>query len=189
MGKVWYNIISCLWGEFMKPIGSGILSTSRLILRPPQREDAEALVRIKSLPMKIEEAQKAVAGMLDELRKPFTFHWVITLEGEVIGRIKAWDVNPYDGYLQLGYDMGPEYRCKGYMSEAVQAVVRFMLTDAQANRVFCSVRAGNTASRRVCEKAGMVLEGTMRQHYAQQDGGYDDVCIYGIVKSDLEECP
>ena len=85
--------------------------------------------------------------------------------------------------------MGPEYRCKGYMSEAVQAVVRFMLTDAQANRVFCSVRAGNTASRRVCEKAGMALEGIMRQHYAQQDGGYDDVCIYGIVKSDLEERP
>ena len=65
-------------------------------------------MRIKSLPMKLAEAQKAVAGMLDELRKPFTFHWVITLEGEVIGRIKAWDVNPYNGYLQLGYDMGAD---------------------------------------------------------------------------------
>ena len=171
----------------MKPIGSSILSTSRLILRPPQLEDAAALVRIKSLPMKLEEAQKAVAVMLDELCKPFTFHWVITLEGEVIGRIKAWDVSPYDGYLQLGYDMGPEYRCKGYMSEAVQAVIRFMLTEAQANRVFCSVRAGNAASRRVCEKVGMVLEGVMRQQYARQDGGYDDVCIYAMIKADLEE--
>lgn len=146
-------------------------------------------MRIKSLPMKLAEAQKAVAGMLDELRKPFTFHWVITLEGEVIGRIKAWDVNPYNEYLQLGYDMGAEYRCKGYMTEAVRAVVCFMMKDAQANRVFCSVRAKNTASRRVCEKAGMVLEGIMRQHYARQDGGYDDVCIYGVVKSDLEERP
>ena len=146
-------------------------------------------MRIKSLPMKLAEAQKTVAGMLDELRKPFTFHWVITLEGEVIGRIKAWDVNPYNGYLQLGYDMGAKYRCKGYMTEAVRAVVRFMLKDAQANRVFCSVRAENTASRRVCEEAGMVLEGIMRQHYARQNGGYDDVCIYGVVKSDLEERP
>lgn len=73
------------------------------------------------------------------------------------------------------------------MTEAVRAVIRFMLTEAQANRVFCSVRAGNIASRRVCEKAGMRLEGVMRQHYASQDGGYDDVCIYGIVKADLEE--
>ena len=164
-----------------------MLKTSRLVLRAPQLTDAEALVRIKSLPMSQAEAQKAVASMVDDLQKPFTFHWVITLEGAVIGRVKAWDVNPYNGFLQLGYDVGPAYRGKGYMTEAVRAVIRFMLTEAQANRVFCSVRAGNTASRRVCEKAGMRLEGVMRQHYARQDGGYDDVCIYGIVKADLEE--
>lgn len=171
----------------MKPIGTTQLTTSRLVLRPPQRGDAEALIRIKSLTMPLADAKKAVASMVSELEKPFTFHWVITLEGEVIGRVKAWDVNPYNGYLQLGYDVGPEYRCHGYMTEAVQAVVRHLLTKAEAHRVFCSVRAGNNASRRVCEKAGMCLEGTMRQHYARQDGGYDDVCIYGIIKSDLEE--
>ena len=163
------------------------MTTSRLVLRAPQLTDAEVLVRIKSLPMSLAEAQKAVASMVDELHKPFTFHWVITLKGEVIGRVKAWDVSPYNGYLQLGYDVGPEYRGKGYMTEAVRAVIRFMLTEAQANRVFCSVRAGNIASRRVCEKAGMRLEGVMRQHYARQDGGFDDVCIYGIIRADLEE--
>lgn len=171
----------------MNPTGTCLLTTSRLVLRAPQLTDAEALVRIKSLPMSLAEAQKAVASMVEERHKPFTFHWVITLDDAVIGRVKAWDVNPYNGYLQLGYDVGPEYRGKGYMTEAVRAVIRFMLTEAQVNRVFCSVRAGNAASRRVCEKAGMALEGIMRQHHARQDGGYDDVCIYGIVKSDLEE--
>lgn len=171
----------------MKPIGSKVLTTPRLILRPPQMEDADALLRIRSLATPPAEARKAVASMIDELKKPFTFHWVITLEGEVIGRIKAWDVNPYNGYLQLGYDIGAEYRSHGYMTEAVQAVVRFMLTEAKANRVYCSVRAGNTASRRVCVKAGMTHEGTLRQHYARQDGGYDDVCLYGIIKDDLGE--
>ncbi len=173
----------------MKPIGSQILTTPRLLLRPPQMTDAEALVRIKSLPMSLAEAQKSVAAMVDELHKPFTFHWVIMLDDAVIGRIKGWDVNPYNGYLQLGYDMGPAYRSQGYMSEAVGAVVRYLLVQAKANRVFCSVRTSNPASRRVCEKCGMQLEGIMRQHYARQDGGYDDVCIYGIVRSDLEECP
>lgn len=171
----------------MKPVGTKVIKTERLILRPPQMKDAEPLVRIRSLPMSLEEAQKAVASMVEEQRKPFAFHWVITLDGAVIGRIKAWDVNPYNGYLQWGYDIGPEYRGNGYMSEAVQAVNRFMLTEAEANRVFCSVREGNAASRRVCEKAGMTLEGIMRQHYARQDGGYDDVCIYGIIRSDVEE--
>ena len=185
---MWYNINTYVWdGDHVKPVGPQQLATQRLILRPPQMEDTEALVRIKSLPMSLTEGKKAVASMVDELRKPFTFHWIITLDGTVIGRIKAWDVNPYNGNLQLGYDVGPEYRGRGYMTEAMKAVVRFMLTDAQANRVYCSVRAGNTASRRVCEKAGLTLEGIMRRHYARQDGGYDDVCIYGIVRSDMEE--
>ena len=188
MGKVWYNSSYFIEGdEAVKPTETKTLQTPRLILRAVRDGDAEALVRIKSLPMTIIEAHKAVAAMVHELQKPFAFHWVITLSGVVIGRIKAWDVNPYNGYLQLGYDIGPEFRGNGYMSEAIRAVVRFLMMESEVNRVFCSVRAGNIASRRVCEKAGMAHEGTLRQHYARQDGGYDDVCIYGIIRSDLEE--
>lgn len=171
----------------MKPIGTKGITTERLKLRAPKMEDAEALVHIRSLPMSLTEAMKAVAGMIEECGKPFCFHWIITLEGQVIGRIKAWDVNPYNGYLQLGYDVGADYRGFGYMTEAVGAVINFLLTEADANRVFCSVREMNIASRRVCEKCGMRLEGTLRQHYARQDGGYDDVRIYGIIKDDIAE--
>lgn len=171
----------------MKPIGTKPITTPRLILRAPQLSDAEELVHAGALAMSAQEAKKAVAGMVEELRHPFTFHWVITLDGRAIGRVKGWDVSPYNGYLQLGYDVGPAYRNQGYMTEAVRAVIRYMLTEADANRVYCSVRAGNAASRRVCEKCGMQHEGVLRQHYARQDGGYDDVLIYGIVKGDLNE--
>lgn len=169
----------------MKPIGSKPIRTQRLLLRAPEHEDAAALVQIRSLTMTLPEAEKAVANMVAECKMPFCYHWVITLDGAIIGRIKAWDVAPYNGYLQLGYDIGADYRNQGYMTEAVRAVVRYMMTEADANRVYCSVRSGNTASRRVCEKAGMTHEGTLRQHYARQDGGYDDVCIYGVIRQDI----
>ncbi|MBQ8556145.1 MAG: GNAT family N-acetyltransferase [Clostridia bacterium] len=169
----------------MKPIGTKPIATQRLLLRPQQPSDAGELVAAHSLAMTVDEAKRTVAAMIEEGSKPFAFHWTITLEGHAIGRIKGWEVNPYNGYIQLGYDIGPDYRCKGYMTEAVSAVIRYLLEQAEANRVYCSVRENNTASCRVCEKAGMTHEGTMRQHYARQDGGYDDVRIYGIVKSDL----
>ena len=111
----------------MRPIGTKPIKTQRLYLRSPRTEDAAALVQIRSLPMAMDEANKAVAGMIAECQKPFCFHWVITLEGAVIGRIKAWDVDPYNGYLQLGYDMGAEYRCHGYMTEAVKAMCGWAL--------------------------------------------------------------
>lgn len=169
----------------MNSIGTKPITTARLYLRAPQLSDADALVRVKSLTMSADEARKALASMVEEQKHPFSFHWVITLEGHPIGRVKAWEVSPYNGYVQLGYDVGPDYRNHGYMTEAVSAVVRYMLTEADANRVYCSVRESNIPSQRVCEKVGMTHEGTMRQHYARQDGRYDDVRIYGILKSDL----
>lgn len=171
----------------MKPVGTQTICTQRLCLRPPRLSDTEALVDAKSLTGPLEEARKAVSAMVAERDKPFVFHWIITLADKPIGRIKGWDVNPYNGYLQLGYDVGPAYRGQGYMTEAVGAVIRYMLTVAEANRVYCSVREGNLASRRVCEKCGPLHEGTLRQHYARQDGGYDDVRIYGILKGELKE--
>ena len=73
------------------------------------------------------------------------------------------------------------------MTEAVGAVVRYLLMEAEANRVYCSIREMNIASRRVCVKNGFRQEGVMRQHYARQDGGYDDVYIYGIIRDDMKE--
>lgn len=171
----------------MNPIGTKPITTQRLYLRAPRLTDTESLVRIKSLAMTMEEARRTVAAMLEEQKHTFNFHWVITLDGAIIGRIKGWEISPYNGYLQLGYDMGPDFRGQGYMTEAVGAVIRYLMIEADANRVYCSVREGNLASRRVCEKCGMKHEGVLRQHYARQDGGFDNVYIYGILKSDLNQ--
>ncbi len=171
----------------MKPIGSRTIHTARLTLRAPQEADAEALVEIGSLLMPLADAQKAVRDMVAEQKKPFCFHWVITRDEQVIGRVKGWEVSPYNGYVQLGYDTGRDFRNQGCMTEALQAVIHYLLVEAKVNHVYCSVRESNAASRRVCEKCGMTQEGTLRQHYARQDGGYDDVCLYGILRTEVLE--
>ena len=171
----------------MKPTGTQVIQTRRLCLRPPCQSDAEALMHAGTMNQPLTEVKRRMAAMVDEIGRPFVYHWVITLDGIPIGRIRAWDVNPYNGYLQLGYDIGASYRNRGLMTEAVRAVLDYLLTSADAHRVFCSVREGNLASRRVCENCGMRHEGTLREHYARQDGGYDDVCIYGILKQEWME--
>ena len=171
----------------MNPIGTRTICTQRMVLRPPSAEDAQALVNTGSLAMTVAEAERALQDMAREAAQPFGFHWVITLDGHAIGRVKGWEVNPYNGFVQLGYDMAPQLRGQGLMTEAVGAVTRYLLLEAEANRVYCSIRENNIASRRVCEKNGFRHEGVMRQHYARQDGGYDDVHIYGMIRDDLRE--
>lgn len=171
----------------MNPVGSAVIHTQRLILRPPQVQDAAALVASGSLAMTTSEAENALGNMAAEAQNPYVFHWVIEMDGRTVGRIKGWDISLHNAYVQLGYDVALEMRGRGIMTEAIRAVLRYLLEDAGVNRVYCSVRTENAASRRVCEKCGMRQEGVMRQHYARADGGYDDVVIYGMIRQDMEE--
>ena len=70
------------------------------------------------------------------------------------------------------------------MTEAVREVIRYLLTDAEFNRVYTMIRETNVPSIRVCEKAGMTREGTLRKHFTQPDGSYVDVRVYGILTSE-----
>ena len=170
----------------MKPIGTKTVHTARLTLREICPADAADLFAAGILGNSLEEAASIVENMIKYNADPYNFHWTLEYEGRAVGRIKAWEVNCVDNYVQLGYDIGESCRNLGLMTEAVRAVSTYLLRDAEFNRVYCVVRTGNIASIRVCEKVGMVREGIMRQHYGNPDGSYEDAVVLGLLKSDLQ---
>ncbi len=167
--------------SFMKAIGTKKIKTERLLLRRLVRKDAEALHAQGCLVGDLYDAVRQVNEMLAEYKKPLCYHWVIEHEGRAIGRIRAWDIDPFNDHCQLGYDMSPSYRNRGLMTEAFSAVLEYLLYEVDCHRVYCSVRCDNLASARVLEKCGMTCEGVLRGHYKGRNG-YDDVKIYGIIK-------
>ena len=169
----------------MREIGTSTIYTQRLCLRNPKISDAAELFSADILGDTLEEAENAVSNMIRYNDDPLNFHWVLEYQGNAIGRIKAWEVNTRDNYAQLGYDIGKKYRCKGLMTEAVRAVIRYLLTEVSFNRVYCMVRESNKPSIRICEKANMIYEGTMRKHFIETDGTYSDVLVFGILSSEL----
>lgn len=168
----------------MNVIGTNTIHTRRLVLREWRNSDADELFDAGALGDSLSEAEEVVANMIQYNDDPLNFHWVLEYQGKAIGRVKAWEVNTRDNYAQLGYDIGPLYRCMGLMTEAVTGVIQYLLNNAGFNRVYAMVRENNIASIRVCEKAGMTHEGTMRKHFAQDDGTYVDVRVYGILSSE-----
>lgn len=169
----------------MNPIGTKELKTSRLILRKIQKDDAECLYASGSLGETLEDAEKVVENIIRYNDDPMTFSWVLEYQGKAVGRVKGWEINPHDNYIQLGYDIGEPFRGKGLMTEAVKAVCEYLLTECDFNRVYCMVRESNPASVRVCEKALMKEEGILRKHWIEPDGSYVDVHCFGILRSDL----
>lgn len=70
---------------------------------------------------------------------------------------------PAHGVSEVGYWADPRARGRGVTTAAVRAVCRwaFGALDIQIIEWRCEV--GNTASRRVAEKAGFLIEGTLRR--------------------------
>ena len=169
----------------MKAIGTMNLNTPRLILRKIKKEDAESLFSVGILGENLEDATNIINNMIQYNDDPMTFHWALEYEGLAIGRIKGWEVDPHNNFVQLGYDIGAPYRGKGLMTEAVKAVNEYLLKECDFNRVYCMVRESNPASNRVCEKAGMKYEGFLRNHWIQEDGSYTNVHYWGLLASDI----
>lgn len=70
------------------------------------------------------------------------------------------------------------------MTEALKAVLHYLLQEAGFNRVSAGFVTANPASGRVMAKAGMSYEGTFRQGVFHK-GQVKDFSVYGILISDL----
>jgi RimJ/RimL family protein N-acetyltransferase len=72
---------------------------------------------------------------------------------------------------------------KGYGTEAVELILRHGFETLNLNRIYLRVYSTNPRAKRAYEKAGFVLEGTMRQAIYKH-GKYVDVHFMSILRSD-----
>jgi ribosomal-protein-alanine N-acetyltransferase len=89
-------------------------------------------------------------------------------DGAVVGDCGFHQVPDANGVVELGYGMADSARDRGYATEAIEALIGFALLQHGVRRVEAETTAGNAASRRVLEKAGLKL---LREH--------DGLLIYG----------
>jgi len=77
-----------------------------------------------------------------------------------IGLMLGEDVHRFTA--EMGYWLAEPFWNKGVMSEVVSRFTDFAFEKFELNRIFAEPYIGNTASVSVLEKAGFVLEGTLR---------------------------
>jgi len=59
----------------------------------------------------------------------------------------------------LGYHIGAEFAGHGYMTEAIQLMLRHAFVDLKLHRLEANIQPGNVASIALVKRAGFVLEG------------------------------
>jgi len=61
-----------------------------------------------------------------------------------------------NGMIEIGYGTHEEFQNKGYMTEAIEAMIRWAFSTGKVKRVIAETAKDNTASFRILEKNGFV---------------------------------
>jgi [ribosomal protein S5]-alanine N-acetyltransferase len=105
-------------------------------------------------------------------------------EGEMAGHIEFFRPVSYWDAFELSYMLyGERFFGHGYATEAVQLVVDYLFATRQRHRIHLAIAPANAASRRVAEKCGFVLEGTIRGAFFN-NGHNEDVLMYSLLRTD-----
>lgn len=172
-----------------------VFETKRLRLRPPAMDDATSILReyaqdpdvTRYLSWRphgnIEATREFLNRSLAALEKASAFFWVITLKGDdgPVGMIEMRIDGPR---ADLGYVLAKRFWSKGYMTEALEPLVKWALQQDDLYRVWAFCDVENRASARVLEKVGMQREGLLHRWFVHPNLGNvpRDCYCYAKVK-------
>ena len=108
--------------------------------------------------------------------------WAISLtkDSDTIGSIDI-RLDKIKDLASFGYALSPKHWGKGYMPQALSAVIKLAFEELVVNKIESCFYNGNEKSGRVMEKCGMIHEGTKIEHKAYK-GDYVDEIMYGITR-------
>jgi RimJ/RimL family protein N-acetyltransferase len=99
----------------------------------------------------------------------------------VIGTTTLFHLNLENGRAEIGYAMGSAYWGKGYMNEALNALVSHAFEAMDLRRLEADVDPRNAASIRTLERLGFQREGYLRERW-HVNGEIQDALFYGLLR-------
>jgi len=173
-------------------------TTGRLVLRPMEPGDAEAIFEIKGDPGVTEcyaaephatrdQTRKWVEDRLDGYRERKSIWWMYTLkeQSRVIGSCCYWHIDEESRCAEIGYELNRAYWHQGISSEALVPILEYGFDGMGLNRIEACPFAENASSNRLLQNLGFKLEGTLRQRVWFR-GRFLDQHYYGLLKGEFK---
>jgi len=105
-------------------------------------------------------------------------------DGAIVGSINLSQI--YGGGFRsayLGYYVGEQFAGRGYMTEALQLMLRYAFEHLKLHRLEANIQPGNVASLALVKRAGFVCEGYSRR-YLKIGGRWRDHERWAILAED-----
>jgi RimJ/RimL family protein N-acetyltransferase len=169
------------------------LRTERLLLRPIRESDAAAMFAMYSDPRVTrylaeppwtsidrahERIAKGVRATSDGLYIRLGLE--VTDGGAYIGECTLFNLVEQCRRAEVGYVLARDAWGRGYMHEALTALLDYGFSEMALNRVEADIDPRNEASARILERLGFVQEGLLRERWIV-DGEVSDTGFYGLL--------
>ena len=143
-----------------------MVTTERMNIFPISIEQLKEIVEQE----KNEVLKSAYQEMLDGcLEYPENYIWYTLWfmelkdsENEIVGTLSFKGIDG-KGIVEIGYGINEGYENKGYMTEAVTAMVKWASLQPNVNQIESEAEESNIASIRVLEKSNFVPNGKVGQ--------------------------
>lgn len=132
-------------------------------------------------PYTVKDAEDYISFVLGA-DKDSQYTWAIAVDDKAVGSIGAFRKdNIHRRTAEMGYYIAEPFWGRGIGTFAVRQACAYIFDRTDILRIFAEPFAHNAASCRILEKAGFVLEGTMRKN-AVKNGQLLDMKLYSIVR-------
>lgn len=175
------------------------LETERLYFRRLTHVDAKEVLALRGNPiamkfiprplaLDIKDAIVHIDTINEKIDNNTGINWGITLKGndKIIGVIGHYRIQPQNYRSEIGYMILPEYNGKGYVTEAVKAIVEYGFYDMNLHSIEAVIDPENFASERVLLKNGFVKEAHLLENEFFEGKFWDSV-IYSLLKRNYKK--
>lgn len=123
-----------------------------------------------------------------KIKKGLIKNWVkwdliSIVSGDVIGSCGFHNWQPEHEKAEIGYLLHERFRKQGFMTEALNEIIIYGFEEMNLNRIEAFISPLNTPSLHVVKSLCFTYEGTLRQHYKQNDIIHDSE-VYSLLKSE-----
>lgn len=172
----------------------------RIILRPPQMENAPSIYKAVMLSMSElmpwmdwcspdYSLEITLARMKDhpskwEAGETYDFAIFDAASGQILGLCGINQIIRRHQFANLGYWIRSDRTGEGFATEAVKTLSQFGFQTLGLQRIEIVIGVENLASRRVAEKVGATFEGIMRRRIKIGDRNLD-AAMYSLIPADF----
>jgi ribosomal-protein-alanine N-acetyltransferase len=159
-----------------------VITTSRLLLRELTAHDALQIHSLRSDPKiaamtgrtpsnGVEDAMAHIYKIGKLIENNASIYWAISLldNPSLIGTICLWNFDTENAIAEIGYELLPDFQGKGFMREAIAAVIKYGFEELKIKTITAFPSANNVSSVKVLKMTGFKRDSKVYQNSHDDD--------------------